>query len=242
MIKRKINTVINSLNKSDFNLNPNSWKYYQEWNDCIFLHFKVPFKLLTKLIPKDIELDSFDSNYYVSLVAFTMNEIHPRYLLPISNISNFHEINIRTYVKKNGQKGVYFINIEAQKVLSSWIAKLISKLPYEKSIINRNLNYFNSFNHNKNFSLNIKYNVKNKFKKSDFEVWLLERYYLFNVSNSILYKYDIYHSEWEIKNIDLTQILINYKFGDLILNMDNIISYHYSIGVNVLSWSKEKII
>ena len=97
------------------NLNKKKWNYYQEWNNAIFLHFKIPYNILKPLIPKGLELDSFNNNYYVSLVAFTMNELHPKNLFPIGFISDFHEINIRTYVKKNNHHGVYFLNIEAEK-------------------------------------------------------------------------------------------------------------------------------
>lgn len=60
---------------------PNSakpWVYYQEWNNALFLHFKVPEAVLEPSIPQGLTLDSFESSCWVSLVAFTMNKVGPR--------------------------------------------------------------------------------------------------------------------------------------------------------------------
>ena len=42
-----------------------------------------------------------------------MEQIHPRLLPSIDSVSNFYELNIRTYVKSSGKPGVYFLSIEA---------------------------------------------------------------------------------------------------------------------------------
>lgn len=90
-----------------------------------------------------------------------MQKIYPKNLFPLKFISDFHEINIRTYVDNNDKKGVYFLNIEAEKALSSFIARELSELPYEKSEIHRSGNTYTSINSNKNFRLDIEYKTGN---------------------------------------------------------------------------------
>ena len=239
---KKINHLISELSDSNNELISNKWNYYQEWNDSVFLHFEVPFNLLKDMIPSALELDSFNNKYYVSLVAFTMNKLHPKNLFSLSYISNFHEINVRTYVKKNNKYGVYFINIEAEKILSAFIAKILSKLPYETSEIKRKSNNYKSSNYKKNLELDIDYNIEGEeIMKSAFDVWLLERYCLFYKDNSKIYRYDIYHQPWSIQVLNLLRMEIKYKFGDMILNSDNLVRYHYSKGVDVLSWARVKV-
>ena len=239
---KKINHLISELSDSNNELIPNKWNYYQEWNDSVFLHFEVPFNLLKDMIPSALELDSFNNKYYVSLVAFTMNKLHPKNLFSLSYISNFHEINVRTYVKRNNKYGVYFINIEAEKILSAFIAKILSKLPYETSEIKRKSNNYKSSNYKKNLELDIDYNIEGEeIMKSAFDVWLLERYCLFYKDNSKIYRYDIYHQPWSIQVLNLLRMEIKYKFGDMILNSDNLVRYHYSKGVDVLSWARVKV-
>jgi len=52
-----------------------------------------------------------------------MEKIRSRLLPSLSFLSNFEEVNIQTYIEKDGKKGVFFINIEGLKLLSCLIAK-----------------------------------------------------------------------------------------------------------------------
>ena len=231
--------LLSELKDSRNDLIPHKWNYYQEWNDSVFLHFEIQYDLLIDLIPFGLELDSFNDKYYVSLVAFTMNELYPKNLFSIDYVSNFHEINIRTYVKRNNKHGVYFINIEAEKMLSSFIAKAVSKLPYETSEISRKSNNYKSTNNKKKLKLDIDYNIHDdKIDKSDLDIWLLERYCLFYEENSKIFRYDIFHKPWLIQSLDLISLKIKYNFRNVMLSSDNLISYHYSKGVDVLTWPR----
>ncbi|WP_262714041.1 DUF2071 domain-containing protein [Phaeocystidibacter marisrubri] len=93
------------------------WKYYQEWNRALFLHWKVGYDELRSWVPSNLQIDTMDGQAWVSVVAFTMEKIRPAHLPPFSPISNFHEINIRTYVSYKGTPGVYFLSIEGGEAL-----------------------------------------------------------------------------------------------------------------------------
>lgn len=236
---KKVTHLLSELKDSRSDLNPDKWNYYQEWNNSVFLHFEIPYELLIDLIPNDLELDSFNGKYYVSLVAFTMNELYPKNLFPLGYISNFHEINIRTYVNKDNKSGVFFINIEAEKILSSFIAKILSKLPYTKSQIKRKLKNYKSLHNKKKLALDISYDIHDgQITKNDLDIWLLERYCLFYEKKSDIFRYDIYHKPWSIQSLDLISLKIKYSFGNVKLSSDNLIGYHYSKGVEVLSWPR----
>ena len=99
------------------------WNYYQEWNNVVFLHWQVDLNELRTFVPTELEIDLFDGSAWVSLVAFTMENVSPRYLPDFAPISTFDEINIRTYVKHQDRPGVYFLSIEGGNRLSCWIAK-----------------------------------------------------------------------------------------------------------------------
>lgn len=49
--------------------------YYQEWNDTLFLHYKVPLEVVRKLVPKGLDIDMYEGDVWVSLVAFTMDKV-----------------------------------------------------------------------------------------------------------------------------------------------------------------------
>src|SRR3954451_23064859 len=89
------------------------------------------------LLPAGLTLDLFDGEAWVSLVAFTIKRLRPHFLPSFPPLSNFHEVNMRTYVLRNAKPGIYFLSIEAQKPGSALMAKLVTGLPYVHSKIKR---------------------------------------------------------------------------------------------------------
>lgn len=155
-------------------------------------------------------------------------------------ISDFHEINLRTYIDNDDKKGVYFLNIEAEKRLSSFIARSLSGLPYEKANIKRTNNTYKSSNYKKGFHLDTEYEVKNQLEnKTDLDSWLTERYCLYLDKRNKLYHYTIHHKEWTIHKVELKRINLRYKAGDMNLSDTPPALAHYSDGVKVLAWKKE---
>jgi uncharacterized protein len=105
-----IDDIISNIAHRPFALPVGQWKYYQEWNNALFFLWIIPFDILRKCVPENFNIDTFDGRCYVSLIAFTMEKIRPKYLPSISFISNFDEINLRTYIDIDNKKGVYFLN------------------------------------------------------------------------------------------------------------------------------------
>lgn len=216
------------------------WIYYQEWNEALFLHWEIPFDVLRPLIPQDLEIDNFKGKCWVSLVAFTMNKIRPRFLPQISYVSNFHELNLRTYVSKDGKPGVFFLSIEGEKTLSNFIAKKLSGLPYEKSNIQYSSNHFINKNSKTTNFLEAQFNIKEKIdNKTEIDIWLTERYCLYLSEKSKTYIYEIDHSEWSLCKVDFTQLHLKYQINSHFLNSKPDLC-HYSSGVQVRAWSREK--
>jgi uncharacterized protein len=174
-----IKEILSDTSHRPFKLPEGQWVYYQEWNKALFLHWKVSFELLRKCVPSRLNIDTFEGDCYVSLVAFTMEKIRPKYLPSVGFISNFDEINVRTYIDNDNKKGVYFLNIEAGKTISTFVAKVISGLPYEKAKIYRTENLYNSQNQRKGYHLNTEFDVKQEVgNKTELDKWLTERYCL----------------------------------------------------------------
>lgn len=241
MSKSSIKDILQETKHRPYALPPGRWVYYQEWNRAIFLHWKVPFEALRKLVPAEFNLDTHEGDAYISLVAFTMEQIRPRYLPAVSLVSDFHEINLRTYIDNDERKGVYFLNIEAAKQLSVFMAKTLSGLPYEKSSIQRTDHQYQSSNGKKGFSLHCDYAVKGKLSdKSTLDRWLTERYCLYLDEGESVYRYDIHHKEWELKGLALERLEVCYELGDLTLSAEPDAA-HYSDGVQVLAWNRAEV-
>jgi len=235
-----IREILNTTKHRPWKIPNKKWQFYQEWNNAIFLHWQVELNDLEKFVPKELEIDLFEGKPWISIVAFTMEKIRPKNLPSFPPISDFDEINIRTYVKLNHKTGVYFLSIEGGKFLSCKIAKGISELPYRYSKIKRTQNQYQSCNSEFDDKLDIEYTIGKEIKeKSKLDKWLTERYALFQDTDQSINEFEIHHLEWPINEIDLKKADLNYqRFDKLIKNKPNKIQY--SKGVKVIAWGKNK--
>lgn len=235
-----IEEILSTTHHRPWSMPTGKWTYYQEWNDAVFLHWEVDLNALQALVPADLEIDLFEGKPWVSMVAFTMQKIRPRYLPSFSPISDFHEINIRTYVKQDNKSGVYFLSIEGGTRISCEIARALSELPYRYSKISRSANLYHSENEGYRDKMEIRYEVGESIKeKSNLVLWLTERYALFQDTESSINEFEIHHLEWPIYEIDIIELDIDYpRFHKFMQRKPDRI--HYSTGVKVIAWEKNK--
>ncbi len=235
-----IQEILSKTEHRPWEIPTDSWKFYQEWNKAIFLHYQVDLTELKKFVPKELVIDLFDGKPWISIVAFTMEKIRPKNLPSFPPISDFDEINIRTYVKSTNKTGVYFLSIEGGKNLSCKVAKGVSELPYRFSEIKRTDNKYQSKNSEFNDRLDIEFTIGKELKeKTELDKWLTERYALFQDSSQSINEFDIHHLEWPINQIDVQKLDFSYpRFENLITKEPSKI--HYSKGVKVLAWGKIK--
>lgn len=110
---------------------PNSsWVMAQRWHDLLFAHYPVAVEAMRKLVPSSLELDAFDGRAWISVVPFRMSGVRPRGVPPVPWLSNFPELNVRTYVTRGEKAGVYFFSLEAANPLAVRIARNFFHLPY----------------------------------------------------------------------------------------------------------------
>lgn len=235
-----IKEILSVTKHRPWTIQSEQWKYYQEWNDAIFLHWQVDFQELQKAVPEGLEIDLYEGKPWVSLVAFTMEKIRPKNLPAFSPVSDFDEINIRTYVKKDNKPGVYFLSIEGGNKISCKIAKILSELPYRHSKIKRQGTSYISENRHFKEKVHIKYEVGKEIKvKNELDKWLTERYALFQDTKTSINAFDIHHIEWPLYEVEIKEIEVDYPgFQKMLNNTPH--RKHYSTGVQVIAWDKKR--
>lgn len=170
-----------------------------------------------------------------------MEEIRPRFLPSFAPISNFFEINVRTYIKTKSKTGVYFLSMEGGKDLSCKVAKLISELPYRFSSIKREMEYYRSSNAEFGDKLDIKFKIGEAVQKTELDRWLTERYALFQDTKNFINEYEIHHQEWPIREAIIENLELHYpRFEKLVGRRPDLVNY--SEGVKVVAWGKKKIL
>ena len=106
----------------------------QEWQNLLFLHWSIPVKTIRHLIPEELEIDTYDNSAWIGIIPFQMRNLRPSFLFPIPSISNFTEINLRTYVKdKYNRKGVWFFSLDTHNSFGNWVAQTFFHLNYRSA-------------------------------------------------------------------------------------------------------------
>ncbi|MFC4722704.1 YqjF family protein [Geojedonia litorea] len=236
----KARDILSQVKHRPFDHPTRPWKFYQEWNKALFFHWEVDPILIQELLPKGIELDIINGKTWISLVAFNMNHVGVRSILKIPHISDFHEINIRIYVRFNNKPGVYFLSMEGSKRSSCRVLKTLSRFPYEYAEMKRTETNYMSFNRKQDNYFNTTYKIENPpIIKDEIDVWLTERYAVFQDYKKSIITYDVHHLEWPLYNLNIDELEINYPKLNFLLK-DSPTRVHYSPGVKVLTWSKKR--
>ncbi len=106
------------------------WVLRMRWHDLLFMHWPVPEDWLRPLIPPALHLDTFDGSAWLGVVPFRMEDVRPRFLPTIPRLSNFSELNLRTYVTHRGKPGVWFFSLDAHNPIAVRLARSTFGLPY----------------------------------------------------------------------------------------------------------------
>lgn len=196
---------------------------YEKWQDLLFIHWAYDPKAIQRTLPKGLFVDTFEDKAYLGIVPFFMRDIHPRLFPPIPGLSDFQEVNVRTYVyDQNGIPGVWFYSLDANQYLAVKAARLFFNLPYYYAKMTAE---FNPDSHEIVYSScrdETDPNLKSSFRycplthtslaqPGTLEFFLIERYVLFAYSNNKLYSGRIWHYPYQ-----LTDVAINYLDENLL--------------------------
>lgn len=107
--------------------------FYSDWSRAVFIHYEVDAGLLQREVP--FQLDLYKGKAYISLVAFTMQDMRPRVggslaALLFKPIATHGFLNVRTYVKHQGEPGIYFLAEWLSNPLSVGLGPTVFGLPY----------------------------------------------------------------------------------------------------------------
>jgi uncharacterized protein len=101
----------------------------QRWRELLFVHWSFPAAVVRELVPRSLELDLWQGRAWVGLVPFRMEATRPAWLPRRAGL-DFLETNLRTYVHRKGEPGVFFFSLEASSWLAVHAARLTWSLPY----------------------------------------------------------------------------------------------------------------
>jgi uncharacterized protein YqjF (DUF2071 family) len=107
--------------------------FIADWDRVLMIHYQVDKKLLERCVP--FQLDLYQNRAFVSVVAFTLKAMRPFrggrltawFFKPIAT----HEfLNVRTYVRYQGETGIFFLAEWLSNRLSVMLGPYPFGLPY----------------------------------------------------------------------------------------------------------------
>lgn len=186
----------------------------QTWNDLLFAHWPVRPEVLRPLVPSVLPLDTFGGQCWVAVTPFHMTGVRPRPVPPLPGISRFPELNVRTYVNFGGKPGVFFFSLDAANRLAVWAARATYKLPYffaEMKVAEKDgwIRYRSSRQNGsprgQTAQLEVEYRAASSVQlrtPGTLEHWLSERYCLYAVEGTNVYRAEIHHEQWPLQDAD----------------------------------------
>lgn len=234
-----------------------SWAMRMAWHDLLFMHWRVEVDALRRLIPADLEIDTFDGSAWIGVVPFRMSGVAPRFVPSIPFISRFPELNLRTYVTINGKPGVWFFCLEATNRLAVRFARRFFHLPYmdaEIQLINGSdsnntgkwIGYQSTRTHCDELPANLKVDYRpigDSFyaQPESLEAFLTARYCLYSADEGgTIYRGEIDHEPWKLR--EAQAIVKENTMADWLGVMlpDESPTLHFAKSTQVIAWALEK--
>jgi uncharacterized protein YqjF (DUF2071 family) len=102
----------------------------QRWDRLTFLHRPCDPEVVRRVLPRGLEIDTFDGVAWIGLIAFRLTVRAPA-LPALPWISRFAEVNVRTYVRgPDGRRGIWFLSLDADRLAAVIVARRWYRIPY----------------------------------------------------------------------------------------------------------------
>ena len=186
------------------------WIMKQEWHDVLFAHWTVAVEALRPRIPQALEIDTFGGQAWLGVVPFRMTGVRLRGTPAIPGFSRFPELNVRTYVVRDGKPGVWFFSLDAANAVAVWGARTLFHLPYFLAAIScaENTGWIRHESHRKDHrdspaSMRARYRaIGDVFhaQPGSIEHFLAERYCLYaEDAKGRIIRCEIHHPPWPLQ-------------------------------------------
>jgi uncharacterized protein YqjF (DUF2071 family) len=188
------------------------WIQEQTWHDLLFAHWPVPVEALRRLLPDQVQVDTFDGQAWIGVIPFRLSNIHLRGAPPLPGVSAFTELNVRTYVTLDGTPGVWFFSLDADSLFNVTVARQWYKLAYFYSRMSLEREdstvHFSSRRREASPAPEFRASYRPlgepfQARPGTLEHWFTERYCLFTADrHGRISRGDIHHAPWPLQRAE----------------------------------------
>ncbi|MGQ0600891.1 MAG: YqjF family protein [Anaerolineales bacterium] len=225
---------------------------------------------MRRALPPQLQPDTFDGQAWIGVVPFGMSRVYPRYTFPVPGLSDFLELNTRTYVTLDGKPGVFFFSLDAANPLAVALARAWYKLPYFNAQMRMSENarpstsraiyrlprsaqgaswidYHSTRTHRGEPSAEFKGRyrpVSDVFhsQPGSLEGWLTERYCLYTVVDGKVFRGEIHHAQWPLQRAE-AEIETNTMAAPTGLTLPNVPPLlHFAREIKMVAWGIGRVV
>jgi uncharacterized protein YqjF (DUF2071 family) len=225
----------------------------QRWSDLLFVHRQAKADAVRALVPPALALDLYDGTAWVSVTPLYLSHLHPRGLPPLPFVSEFLELNARTYVSYGGKPGVYFFSLDAESALAVYGARMLYHLPYFRASMNVHqtrdgtIHYQSRRTHRSappaEFSARYRPSgAVTHSKAGTLDHWLTERYCLYALdAGRRVYRAEIHHHPWPLQpaEVEIDRDTMSAAAGLALPSEPSRVSF--SRRLDVVVWAPERV-
>jgi len=202
--------ILKQTEHRNYPLPEGKWIAMQDWEHLLFMHWRVYSAFIEPHLPKGLELDTFDGEPWISIIPFRVGKMRIRKMPPLPFMYPFVEVNVRTYVKRDGIPGVYFFSMDASKLLAVLGARFAT-LPYFHAKMKlkkkgKKFNFKSIRKDKEKETLKLSYQPSGKLfipEEGTIDHWLMNRFALWSYKYDTLFRGDIHHKQWKVQHADL---------------------------------------
>ena len=238
-------TLLNAqAHRQQWPLPAHPWIMTQTWERLLFAHWPVDVEALRPLIPASLPIDTYDGQAWVGVVPFEITTLRPRNIPRLPGLSAFPELNVRTYVTRDGRPGVWFFSLDAANPLAVRFARWVYHLPYftadMRVTMQGTIVHYDSARRSAPAVFRGRYApVSEVFtsKPGTLEHWLTERYYLYAAGKrGRLYRAAIHHLQWPLQmaEAEIEQETTALSHGLHLPDVPPLL--HYAHHLDMLTW------
>jgi uncharacterized protein YqjF (DUF2071 family) len=214
----------------------------QTWDDLLFVHYRVPVERLQELVPDGLEVQEHSGSGWLGVTPFAVTGLRARGLPPLPFVSSFLELNVRTYVTRDGKPGIWFFSLDASSEAAVLAARQLYRLPYFRARIRMERGSRVTFEcfRDAQTEFSAAYGGAGPVSPAapgSLEHFLTERYCLYAEHDGRLFRAEIHHRPWPLQSAE-AEIPRN-TMAPPGIEVDGEPLLHYSARQDVVIWALE---
>jgi uncharacterized protein len=183
---------------------------HHRWEALLFLHWPISPGQIQATLPDGLTVDTFQGDAYLTISPFFMRKVRPIGLPPLPWLSEFQELNVRTYVfDKRGVPGIWFYSLDCDQPLAVSGARVLTGLPYFCAEMAADVDGMIDYSCRRDGTeqaAHYRYRgvgAAREAQPESLEFFLLERYYLYSQRDGSLVRSQVSHAPYRFRKSEV---------------------------------------